>query len=64
MAVSVAGALLSNPNEDELAVGSWFRLSFKREEFLRHIDQLIADGVEAMAPTRRGRPHGTRRREE
>jgi hypothetical protein len=55
-AVSLAGSLLSGSVDADLAAGPWLRVAFRREEFLRHVDALIADGVESIAPTRRGRP--------
>ena len=59
-AVSVAHSLLSSADETDLAVGPWVRISFQRAEFIRHVDALIADGVESISPTRRGRPPGSR----
>ena len=60
LAVPLAESLLSG-TESELAAGAWIRFTFKRAEFLQHIDGLIAEGVEALTPTRRGRPPASAR---
>jgi len=59
-AVPLAKTLLASSDDAELDVGPWVRLRFRRAEFKRHIDGLIADGVEAITPTRRGRPPASR----
>lgn len=55
-AVPLARSLLSSANDAEVHAGPWLRFSFRRADFVRHVDALIADGVEAITPTRRGRP--------
>lgn len=59
-AVATAQSLLASPVRAEVSVGRWLRIVFDREEFLQYVDELIADGVEAMTPTRRGRPPAVR----
>ena len=61
-AVPLARTLLSSQDEAQVSAGPWVRLSFQRTEFTRHVDALIADGVESITPTRRGRPPTSRRR--
>ena len=56
VAVQLARNLLSGTEDAELHAGPWVRFSFRRAEFIRHINVLIADGVESITPTRRGRP--------
>ena len=54
-AVPIAQRILASDGA-EVSVGPWLRIGFNRTEFLERVDELIADGVEAMTPTRRGRP--------
>jgi hypothetical protein len=62
VAVPLAKTLLSSPDEDALPAGPWIRVAFRRAEFARHVDARIADGVESITPTRRGRPPTSRHR--
>jgi hypothetical protein len=55
-AVPIAQSLLADPELSEVPVGSWLRVAFDRNTFCAHVDSLVADGVEAITPTRRGRP--------
>ena len=55
-AVAAAQSLLSAGADAGLRAGPWLRVTFNRDEFVRHVDALIADGVESITPTRRGRP--------
>ena len=54
-AVPIAQRILASDGA-EVSVGPWLRIGFNRTEFLERVDELIADGVEVMTPTRRGRP--------
>ena len=58
-AVPVAQSLLSG-KDVVVAVGPWLRIEFNRFAFLQEINELVADGVEAMTPVRRGRPPSAR----
>jgi len=62
-AVALARTLLST-SDDDWSAGPWVSLEFRRTEFVRHIDALIADGVESITPVRRGRPPGSARSQE
>lgn len=54
-AVSLATRLLVG-SAPELPVGDWLQLRFDRQAFERQVEHQIADGVESVAPARRGRP--------
>jgi hypothetical protein len=53
-------SLLGSSPPAEVTVGPWLRVTFERDGFLQYVDELIADGVESLAPTRRGRPPALR----
>jgi hypothetical protein len=57
-AVDIAARLLSAPAEP-LALAPGLELRFDNGEFRRQIDARIADGVDTIAPRRRGRPPST-----
>jgi hypothetical protein len=54
-AVALATRLLALPSVT-LSLGAGLELRLDREQFERHIERLIADGVESVTPARRGRP--------
>jgi len=60
-AVPTAVSLLATVDRAEISAGPWMRLLFDRERFVAYVDELLADGVEAITPTPRGRPPGSPR---
>jgi len=56
-ALSVARQLLTT-DANHVALGPGLELRIDRQLFQRGVDELIAEGVEAIVPRRRGRPPG------
>lgn len=59
-AVSIARRLLATDSA-HVSLMPGLELEFDRPRFERDVDQLIAEGVEAVQPPRRGRPPGQSR---